>query len=264
MAGPSPLSAAEIIAATGDHYYVVPAQGARYPGETNLQNSVLSFAWAVESEYLGDWGGSPTPLAADVDPELRMQLESRIQELYDVAGSPPRWADFTPAERVNISAQTGLFLRWFMSGPDYTQDTVLLEDPATVEWGGCANPDDLEAASNGTPCEAVFQSDCFTIAMPSNRGIQAQNYGRLFGCPDFFFKLEAAVARVSETLADIDAELGLNVDGEVGLAEVGEAVLDEVTTTKDALEEIGPVETPPTIKLGVALVLALVVFKVLK
>ena len=244
--------------------YVSPAPGARYPGETNLQNSVLFFAWSVEAEYLGDYSSNPAPLAADATPELRMQLETRVQDLYDVAGSPPRWADFTPAQRANISAQSGLWLRWFMSGPDYTQDTVLLEDPATVEWGGCANLDDLEAAANGVPCEVSFQSDCYTIAMPSNRGIQAQNYGRLFGCPDFFYQLEQAVARVSETVADIDAQLSLNVAGEVGLAEVGEAVLDEVVTTKAALEEIGPVETPTSLKLVAALALGLVALKVLK
>jgi hypothetical protein len=213
----------------------------RYPGETNLHNSVARFSYMVESEYLQGGYGTPTGMSLAAQADYQGALQQRIDNLNVLVLDVPAWRNFSAMRRASISAQTGTFIQNLIPGPDFTQNTVLLWDPATTTWGDCADPS-LEAATmaeGGTPCEAEFLSDCFTISMPSNRNWQTQNWVRTFGCEDFFYALQQAVDQVTLVLVEIDAALNLNTEGEVGLAELGEAVLDEVVTTKAGVTDEG-------------------------
>lgn len=229
----------------------------RYPGETNLENSLSRFAWLVSRDVTGNtgqgWDPSFSPYYGQVSDSILIELDQQVAQLYFLIGHVPAWSSFTAAQRVNISAQTGVWLQNLIPGPDYSQDTVLLVDPATTTYQGeCADPG---AESSSEPCEVEFQSDCFTISMPSNRGVNAWNWSRTFGCEDYFYGVERAVDQISQTVAQIESEAGAHTDGGVGIAEIGEAVLDEVVTTKDAVgDEGGEVVIPWFVFAGAAII----------
>lgn len=212
----------------------------RWPGETNLENALIRFAWLVEKEYLGspgaNWTVENSQFFGQVDSQALVNLKNQVDSLYNLITLVPAWSTFTPAQRASISAQTGIWLQNLIPGPDYTQNTVLLVDPASEEFGGCFDPA-LEDGPTVGPCEVAFRSDCFTLSMPSNRDFQTSNWSRTFGCNDYFYSVEQAVDLITQTVSLIDGEVGLNQDGGVGVAEIGGAVLDEVITTRDAVTD---------------------------